>query len=324
MGRIIRWIFTLAVVTGVLFGAFVAAELYRRAAPTEVVTVPFQFTRQVIRLSVGVNGGGPYNLFLDTGTDPSVLDLTVAESIAAFEIPLGGLGVGAGGNPVDVALIPPFRVDIPGLRPRRLLALAVDLSGASERMGVPVHGILGHNFLRRYKLEIDYPARELRFLPLTRPWSAHGPGPTFESAFENLAGENFPLLPEILVNGSALRATLDTGSNVGVTLYRPGIELLGLQAAADEAAEGTSVVYGGVAPVRRGVVDSVRLGPLTVDSVTAAFVLEGDRGETPLSERGANLGNGVLMHFVVGLDYPNGSVAMWQPWTFGPSASPSP
>ena len=73
------------------------------------------------------------------------------------------------------------------------------------------------------------------------------------------------------------------------------------------------LVYGGVAPVRRGVVDSVRLGPLAVDSVTAGFVLEGDRGETPLSERGANLGNGVLMHFVVGLDYPNGSVVMWQP-----------
>ena len=263
-------------------------------------------------LSVGVNGGGPYNLFLDTGTDPSILDLTVAESVAGFEIPLGELGVGAGGR-VNVALIPPIRVDIPGLRPRRLLALALNLSAMSDRMGMPVHGILGHNFLRRYKLEIDYRARELRFLPLEQPWSRQGSRPVFESAFEKFEGENFPLLPEILVNDSVLRATLDTGSNVGVTLYRPGIELLGLGAVAAEADEATSVGYGGVTGDRRGFVDRVRLGPLEVNSVDAGFVLDGDRGETPLSQRGANLGNGVLMHFVVGLDYPNRAVAMWQP-----------
>ena len=312
MRRIIRWALILFVGTGVVLGAFVGAERFRRAAPTDVVAVRFEFAREVILLSGRVNGGGPYNLVLDTGTDPSVLDLAVADSIAGFAIPLGGQGEGVGGDRVEVALIPPIRLEIPGLRARRLVALAVDLSAASERMGVPIHGILGHNFLRRYKLEIDYRARELRFLPLEASWSRQASAPVFESAFENLEGENFPLLPEILVNGSALRATLDTGSNAGVTLYRPGVELLGLQSVAAEAEEGTTVGYGGVVGVRRGSVDNVRLGPLKVDAVEARFVLDGDRGETPLSERGANLGNGVLRHFVVGFDYPNRAIAMWR------------
>ena len=121
------------------------------------------------------------------------------------------------------------------------------------------------------------------------------------------------LLPEIFVNGSALRATLDTGSNAGVTLYRAGVELLGLQSVAAEAEEGTTVGYGGLAPVRQGSVDTVRLGPLQVEAVDARFVLDGDRGNTPLAARGANLGNGVLRHFVVGFDYPNRAVAMWRP-----------
>ena len=180
-------------------------------------------------------------------------------------------------------------------------------------MGVPIHGILGHNFLRRYKLEIDYRARELRFLPLDASWIRPPSQPVFESAFENFEGENFPLLPRILVNRSALRATLDTGSNAGVTLYRPGVELLGLQSVAADAEEGTTVGYGGVARVRQGLVDPVRVGPLQVHAVVARFVLDGDQGDTPLAERGVNLGNGVLKHFVVCFDYPNRAVAMWRP-----------
>ena len=312
MRRIVRWALTVVVSVGVVLGAFVGAERFRRAAPTDVVAVSFQFTREVIRLSGRVNGGGPYNLVLDTGTDPSVLDLAVAESVSGFVIPLGAQGEGVGGR-VEVALIPPVRLEIPGLRARRLLALAGDLSAASERMGVPIHGILGHNFLRRYKLEIDYHARELRFLPLEASWSRHASHPMFESTLEDLEGENFPLLPEIFVNGSALRATLDTGSNAGVTLYRAGVELLGLQSVAAEAEEGTTVGYGGLAPVRQGSVDTVRIGPLQVEAVNARFMLDGDRGKTALAARGANLGNGVLRHFVVGFDYPNRAVAMWRP-----------
>lgn len=178
---------------------------------------------------------------------------------------------------------------------------------------MPIHGILGHNFLRRYKLEIDYPARELRFLPLDSSWSRHASHPMFESSFEDFEGEKFPLLPEMFVDGSALRATVDTGSNAGVTLYRAGVELLGLQSVAAEAEEGTTVGYGGVAAIRQGSVDTVRLGPLKVDTVGARFMLDGDRGNTPLAARGANLGNGVLRHFVVGFDYPNRAVVMWRP-----------
>ena len=313
MRRVIRSVVILIGGTAVALGAFVGAERLRRAAPTDVVAVHFEFDREVIRLSARVNGGGPYNLLLDTGTDPSVLDLAVAHDIAGMVLPLGNQGTGVGGNQVEVALVPPIRVEIPGIRARRLLTLAGDLSGMSERMGLPIHGVLGDNFLRRYKLEIDYPAQELRFLPLEEPWSRHTSQPVFESALGSLQGENFPLLPEILINGSAVRATLDTGSNGGVTLYRPGVELLRLQSAVADAEEGTTVGYGGVADVRRGSVDSVRLGPLEVNSVDARFVVDGERGDTPLSQRGANVGNGLLKHFVVGVDYPNRTVAMWRP-----------
>src|SRR6185369_12357626 len=62
----------------------------------QVVEIPFDFYRNEIILQVKVNGKGPFNMMLDTGTDPSVIDLATAKDIGLKLHPLGKPGSGGG------------------------------------------------------------------------------------------------------------------------------------------------------------------------------------------------------------------------------------
>jgi Aspartyl protease len=47
----------------------------------EVIEVPFEFHHNEIILQVRVGGKGPFNMMLDTGTDPSAVDLATAREL---------------------------------------------------------------------------------------------------------------------------------------------------------------------------------------------------------------------------------------------------
>jgi len=42
------------------------------------IEVPFEFYRNEIIVQVKVDGKGPFNMMLDTGTDPTAVDLAIA------------------------------------------------------------------------------------------------------------------------------------------------------------------------------------------------------------------------------------------------------
>ena len=57
------------------------------------VEVPFEFFHNEIIVQVKVDGKGPFNMMLDTGTDPSAVDLTTAKEL--------GLKLSSAGGPVS-------------------------------------------------------------------------------------------------------------------------------------------------------------------------------------------------------------------------------
>src|ERR1043166_6909662 len=67
-----------------------------------VVEVPFEFLHNEIVVQVKVNGKGPFNMMLDTGTDPSAIDVATAKEIGLKLQPLGKTGSG-GGTDVNLA-----------------------------------------------------------------------------------------------------------------------------------------------------------------------------------------------------------------------------
>src|SRR5262249_21090395 len=64
---------------------------------SKAIEVPFEFYRNQIIVHAAVNGQGPYNMLLDTGTDPSAIDLATARAIG-LKLPATGHPVSGGGT----------------------------------------------------------------------------------------------------------------------------------------------------------------------------------------------------------------------------------
>ena len=62
----------------------------------QIIEVPFDFDRIEIILQVKANGRGPFNMMLDTGTDPSAIDLATAKELGLKLDPIGRQGAGGG------------------------------------------------------------------------------------------------------------------------------------------------------------------------------------------------------------------------------------
>src|SRR5471030_1692428 len=113
----------------------------------QVIEVPFEFLKNEVVVQVKINGKGPFNMMLDTGTDPSAIDLNTAKEIGLKLNPVGHKSSGTGTS-VNLAYATKFPlVEIGGLQVKDIEAAAIDLSKVSERMGKPMHGILGQSLL---------------------------------------------------------------------------------------------------------------------------------------------------------------------------------
>src|SRR5262249_39339112 len=127
------------------------------------VEVPFDFYRNEIILQVKVNETATIDMLLDTGTNPSAIDLTTARGMGLKLDPVGRRvsGGGSGANLAYAAKLPLLRIG--DLMAKNISALAIDLSEVSRHLGKPVQGILGHSFLNGRIMQIDYPKQAVRF-----------------------------------------------------------------------------------------------------------------------------------------------------------------
>jgi hypothetical protein len=100
-----------------------------QASPKDpIIEVPFEFVQSEIILRVKVNDQGPFNMALDTGTDPSAIDLATAKRIGLKLADKGQRGEG-GGTGVNLGYetkLPIVTID--GLVARNVAAAAIDLS----------------------------------------------------------------------------------------------------------------------------------------------------------------------------------------------------
>jgi predicted aspartyl protease len=104
---------------------------------------------------VHINGQGPFAFVLDTGATFTCLTETLASELALPE-PRGQVGVGAGiggGGRLRIIHIDSLRVG--AARADDLRACAIDLS-AVQALGVEADGLLGLNFLREFRVTLDF------------------------------------------------------------------------------------------------------------------------------------------------------------------------
>jgi len=284
-----------------------------------VVEIPFDFYRNEIILQVKINGKGPFNMMLDTGTDPSTIELNTARELGLKLIPLRSPPVGGGTAPRTIygVYLPSIEVggeiggEVGGLAAKNVEAVAIDMSKISERLGKLLHGVIGHSVLNGRIVQIDYPHRVVRFYSKSPFAGVSKQSNTAKRTVLRFRYVDNVLIDDVFVNGKKMAGNLDTGSNGMFDLTPAAIALLGMEEEVKQASPSTDIGYNGMSENKKGKLTNVTVGGISVDAPEVVFFGKGTgRDKKPW---GINIGNVFLKDFVVTIDYRRKLVTIERP-----------
>ncbi|PDV99307.1 pepsin/retropepsin-like aspartic protease family protein [Candidatus Viridilinea mediisalina] len=264
--------------------------------------LPLLFAPQVLRCVAAGPGGHPLHVLLDTGTDPSAIDLGLARRLG---LRLGEFALGSDAAsdavPFTETVLPWLRLGT--LELRDLYLLAVDLGRSPFKLDL----VLGYNVLSSLTLTADYERGSLHLgHPDLEPSGMHDGSITLPLRFF----EHFPALEgAMLLNAAGAEpsmplplVTIDTGSNGALTLGPDLAARAGLHPGAERVATSEGQGFVERVAVLRSSAASLRLGPFQFDHVEldAPTIQAGDLGRAGR----ANVGNALLARFGrITLDY---------------------
>ena len=261
----------------------------------------------LLLLPVEVTDLGPFQCVLDTGAGPTLLAPALAHSL---EVQRTGTRQGqTAGGAVDVSLAVVDSLGVGALRRANLDVAILDLSRISQAIGVSVEGDLGYNFLKDFRLTIDFRAGELRLEdPKCCPFCE--PRPLVELPMQ-LAHPAKPLiLVEVHTNTQGpFQFAVGTGTSTTTLSPRLAREL-------DLRAQPIGSITTGGPPIT---MNAARLGALCVGraAVHDLDVLIGEFLEMLSQAIGKQLdgivGYNFLRNFRVAIDYPNESFSLFSP-----------
>ena len=204
---------------------------------------PFDFSRSELGLDVTVKGKALFML-LDTGIDPSVIDLKRAQDLGLpIDMKAGGESDGIGDGKAPQAY--PATIDGLALEGRAfgpVKALTADLGDISAHYGRRLDGFLGFSFLHDKIVLVDYPAHSLAILD--RVSDARQATVACRRRYQEPMGllkdQNWPLTNYFHIGDASLPATLDTGASGSITLYDAALTRPGVSAALTETGKSAS------------------------------------------------------------------------------------
>jgi hypothetical protein len=264
--------------------------------------LPLIFAPEVLRCVAYGPGGHPLTVLLDSGTDPSAIDLGLARRLG-LRIGDFALGRDAASDsvPFTETVLPWLRLG--DLTLRDLYAVAMDLSRAPFKVDL----VLGYNVLSSLALSVSYAGHSLS---LRHPDIEPAPPGPAGASLPLFFADHFPALADLRLScgGHSLDlplATIDTGSNGALTLGRDLAACVGLYREIDEAAARHGQGFTSGAAVLTGALADLRLGPFELRDVEIDAPLGGP-GDLGRAGR-ANIGNRLLSRFArVTLDYRRG------------------
>jgi predicted aspartyl protease len=267
------------------------------------VEFPFEFEHNQIILQVKIAGKGPFNMLLDTNTDPSAIDVATARELGLV---VGAKGATATGGGTEKNTVYPVRlptVEVGAVTAKDVGAAAIDLSKLAERIGKPIHGVLGYSFLKDRIVQIDYSNQKLRFFTESPyPRIQFGPNTVNIIAFPFRYEDGEVMIESVFVNNEKMRAALDTGSSGTFSLTPEAVAQLGLEEQGRDN-DDESVGYNGAFKTKIGTLKSVRMGKLSIDSAQATFWLP-ETGHDHKKFQ-VNIGNGFFKDFLMTFDFKN-------------------
>jgi predicted aspartyl protease len=116
--------------------------------------------KPLILVDIYANGRGPFQFAVDTGTSTTAITPELAKTLGVKNSPVGAITAGSGYVDVTTGSLPSFQLG--GARIDNLTVIVANFfEMLNQAVGVRLDGIVGYNFLRDYKVVIDYPGELL-------------------------------------------------------------------------------------------------------------------------------------------------------------------
>jgi hypothetical protein len=287
------------------------------AAAAAPVSIPFELVTRHVVVKVRINNSRPLSFVFDTGDKVAIVDLARAQELGLNlhgQIHVGGAGSGQ----LTGSLVQGATWTLPGLEGfSQPVALALPFDRLAARFGHDFDGIIGSDFIRRFVVEIDYPARVIR-LHDKDTFTYSGAG---ESIPVRLDSQGHPILEaEVTPIGSAPvkgKYVLDIGSGNSLALHSPFVgehSLLNsnLKTIRTIGAGGA----GGQTIGRTGRVAELKIGKFKISNPTV-FFSQDKAGAFANAALAGNIGQQIASKFKVFLDYGRERIILEPAASFG-------
>jgi hypothetical protein len=295
------------IVALVLAGVLAAAPAVARP-----VSLPFDFSRGVIDIEVTVRGV-PLHALLDTGVNPSVIDAARAKAVG-LNLSASETGDFSGAGTTKQPTASTTRIAglvVAGRAASPFDALATDLTDLARVYGHPLDAVLGYSFLQDRIVLIDYSTSRVWFLDRRAEAAARTTGCHSRWTVPlRMQSDNFPLIPLRLGQATAY-ATLDTGSNSVLILYRGALGLPGVRAALVADGETSASGFkGSEARAKLKLAAPVGLGPFILPAgASVALAQTKDSPDTALANTGNPLFSALKLKLL--LDYKGHRISFY-------------
>ncbi len=284
------------------------SDMLSSTAPPPQSRVPFRVAggaQPLLLVPVRVNDEGPYQFILDTGAGTTLLSPPLADSLGVQTT--GSKRGQTAGGVVEARTGVLDSLGVGEVRRQKVDVAILDLSALERAVGASVDGDLGYNFLKDFRLTIDFRASALR-LDDPKRCEYFGPPPLVELPIQ-LAHPAKPLiLVEAYLNERGpFRFAIDTGTSTTAIAARLAHDLQ-----LETRPIGTVTIGGAPIAMQAARLQSLGLGSATVRDLD---ILVGDFLEVLSQATGTRLdgivGYNFLRHYRVGIDYPNNAFSLF-------------
>ncbi|WP_432710115.1 aspartyl protease family protein [Pedobacter sp.] len=266
-------------------------------------TMSFTLIKNLIIVPLYINGKGPFNFILDTGVNPLIItDVSMIDSLQLQGLrstKLSGLGAG---NDIEAYLSDQIDVRFGNASMSNMptAILKTDLFNLSDYVGQRIYGLIGFHFFNSFTVRIRYPSKKLTY--------------SLPDVQVKKKGERIPL--EMINNKPYVQLWISSDKEEDIEV-KMIMDIGASHAVSMESYEGKpfplpekhikanlGVGFAGLISGWIGRLNSVTVGSKTFKDVLTSFPEFSQAGaKTGVPVRNGNLGNNLLKHFDLTIDY---------------------
>jgi hypothetical protein len=289
----------------IILRSFLFLSIFSCIKKEKFEVIEFDYIKNQIILSVHIGENGPYNMLLDTGVDPSVIDFETAKDL---ELPIDtlqpGNGEGRGNDKIVVFPTLITNLKINNQNYGTVDALTMDLKKLGEPLGKKLHGILGYSFLKGKIIRINYNDQIVQIFDSDKDLSKSISDKAYITEFINDGDDMIPIIDKFEINGKKFIGSLDTGSSLNIQVYMHYREKFDI--ALDTTKNSEIIGAQGKKAVFNSSVKDISIDKFRFEneSVTISTI------KNKQQLRMGNIGNKFLDNFIITFDYLNNKVIM--------------